>query len=267
MSFAQEYPRDPETNWILFPKDAKDRKSLFFPEEVNQHPAKMNFHLQQSIIEYVGQESDVFLDPFGGTGTLMIAALQGYRVILIEIEEGYHKLQMEAQLNLEQQMPGAGSIVTLLHGDNRMLLPIPCNHVVTSPPYSSALHQKTIRKGAEDDDFVKMDKQINAYSKSPRNIGALNNFMYNMQMEKVYALCYKSLVPGGTLTIILKDRIDGGKRVSLTGWADKVCKAQGFVQILHEKWLTPGIQFTAINKQHGLAVVEDEDIFVYRKVK
>lgn len=136
--FAPEFPRN-ENGWILFPKDLKERRTLFFPEESFKHPAKMNFHLQQSIIEYVANEGDVLLDPFGGTGTLMIAALQGYRVVLIEIEEGYHKLQLQSQENLNVQVPGAGNLITLLHGDNRLLLPIPCNHIITSPPYAQAM--------------------------------------------------------------------------------------------------------------------------------
>jgi len=262
--FAPEFGRN-EQGWILFPKDAQFRKHLFFPDEVNAHPAKMNLHLQQACIEYVAQEGEIVLDPFGGTGSLMIAALQGIRVILIELEDGYHQLQQQAKDELESQVPGAGNLVTLIHADCRMVMPIPCNHIITSPPYAKALHQRTIRKGAEDDDFVKMDKLINQYSKSPRNIGAMDNFLYNQTMEKVYKLCYDSILPGGTLTIILKDRMEKQKRVSLTGWADKVCQKVGFRPILHERWKTPGIQFTAINKLHGLEVVEDESIMVYMK--
>lgn len=267
VEFAVGYPRDPETKWILFPRDTQERKTMFFPEEVASHPAKMNFHLQQAIIEYVAKPGDTILDPFGGTGTLMIAALQGVRVILIEIEEGYHQLEQQAKESLNLQVPGAGDLVFLLHGDNRLLLPIPCNHIITSPPYASALHQRTIRKGAEDDEFVKMDKMINQYSKHPRNIGALNNFLYNMEMEKVYRLCNQSIMVGGTMTIVIKDRIEQGNRVYLTKWVDKVCKGLGLELLLWEKWKTPGIQFTAINKLHGLEVVEDESVMTYRRVK
>jgi len=265
MMFAQGYSREPDTGWIIFPKDSQFRKQLFFPDAVSLHPAKMNLYLQQACIEQVAKEGEVILDPFGGTGSLMIAALQGIRVILIELEEGYHQLEQESKTELERQIPEAANLVTLIHADNRMVMPIPCHHIITSPPYSSALHQRTIRKGAEDDEFVKMDKQINAYSKSPRNIGNMNNFLYNQTMEKLYQLCYQSILPGGTLTIILKDRIENQKRISLTGWADKVCQRHGFRLELHEKWHTPGIQFTAINKLHGLDVVEDESIMIYRK--
>lgn len=263
--FAPKFPRDQVTGWILFPRDTSERKSMFFPEEVRSHPAKMNFHLQQACIDYVASEGETILDPFGGTGTLMIAAPQGINVILLEIEEGYHNLQQRAVDNLRQTDPESADRIFLLHGDNRLLLPITCHHIITSPPYASMLHQRTIRKGSEDDEFVKMDKQINTYSKDMRNIGALNNFMYNQAMERVYTLCYQSILPGGTLTIILKDRIEGQKRVSLTGWAERVSLRQGFTKVLHEKWKTPGIQFTQINKMHGLDVVEDESIMVFQK--
>src|SRR4030042_2586435 len=184
MNFATEYNREQETGWILFPRDAQFRKQLFFPDEVARHPAKMNLHLQQACIEYVAKEGEVILDPFGGTGSLMIAAIQGIRVILIEIEDGYHKLEQQAKDELERQIPEAANLITLIHGDNRMVMPILCNHIITSPPYSSMM--TTGKSGTKrmkdnpDDEFAKMDKQMQEYTNSPRNIGKLNNFLYNM---------------------------------------------------------------------------------------
>lgn len=267
MMFAPEYPRN-EQGWILFPRDVQDRKSLFFPEEVMKHPAKMNFHLQQAIIEYVAQEGDVLLDPFGGTGTLMIAALQGYRVILLEIEDGYHKLQQQAKEELNKQVPGAGDLVILLHGDNRLMLPMPCNHIITSPPYAQAMNISRVRKKREDapDNWlVEQDQRMMEYSKSPRNISKLNQFLYNQEIKKVYRLCYQSLLPGGTMTTVIKDRIDNGQRVYLSKWADKVCKEAGFELELWEKWKAPGHGFTKIAQSQGKMVVEDEDVLIYRK--
>lgn len=266
--FAPGYNRN-EEGWILFPRDTQERKTLFFPEEVMKHPAKMNFHLQQSIIEYVAKEGDVLLDPFGGTGTLMIAALQGMRVILLEIEVGYHKLELEARANLAKQVPGTEELVILIHGDNRMMLPIPCNHIITSPPYAGAMDIRRVRKkreGAPDSWLVEQDKQMLEYSKSPRNISKLNTFLYNMEMEKIYRLCYQSLPPGGTLTIVIKDRIEEGSRVYLSKWIDRVCKSVGLEPLLWEKWKAPGHGFTNIARSQGKEVVEDEDIMVYRRL-
>jgi len=262
--FAPGIPRDDDTGWLLFPSDSSWRKSLF-PPEVADHPAKMQLHLQKAIIDYVSKPGDTLLDPFGGTGSIMIGALEGRTCVLLELEDGYHQLEQRAYDMLKANHPDMAPVI-LLQGDNRFLLPMPCNHIITSPPYASMLHQRTIRKGkSEDDEFVKMDRMIMAYSKNPRNIGALNDFLYNQAMERVYRLCYESLLPGGTLSIVLKDKMDGGKRKSLTGWADRVCLKLELKPILHDKWKTPGIQFTAINKLHGLEVVEDESIMIYQK--
>lgn len=268
--FALGFGREPDTGWIIFPRDQQLRKGLFFPQEVNRHPAKMNLHLQQAIIEYVGgAKGEVMLDAFGGTGSLMLAALQGYRVILIDIEEGYHRLQLEAKEELEKQVPGAGSLVTLLQGDAMLLLPIPCNHIITSPPYASALHVRTVEtkrmREKPNDKFAELDRQMNEYAKSFRNLARMNDFFYNQAMEKIYKLCYQSVLPGGTLSVVLKDRIENGKRVNLIGWADKVCQRAGFKLELWERWRPPGIQFTRINIMHGLTVIEDESVLIYRK--
>ena len=267
--FAPEHSRN-SNGWILFPTDVKDRKSLFFPDEVMKHPAKMNFHLQQAIIEYIASEGNILLDPFGGTGTLMIAALQGYRIILIEIEYGYHRLELQAKEELDKQVPGAGNLVTLLHGDNRLLLPIPCNHIITSPPYAQAMNISKVRKKREDapDDWlVQQDQRMMEYSKSPRNLSKLNQFLYNQEMRKIYTLCYRSLPVGGTLTTIVKDRIKDGERVYLSKWANKVCEAAGFQLELWEKWKAPGHGFTRDRASKGEEVVDDEDILIYRRVK
>ncbi len=269
MEFAPEFPRN-EHGWIKFPRDQQERKSLFFPDEVMKHPAKMNFHLQQSIIEYVARDGEVLLDPFGGTGTLMIAALQGYRVVLLEIEDGYHKIQIKAKENLESQMPGAGQLVTLLHGDNRMLLPIPCDHIITSPPYASAMNISKVRKkrdDAPDDLLVEHDKQMLEYSRSPRNLSKLNVFLFNMAMEKVYNLSYQSLRVGGTLTVITKDRIRNGKRLFLNKWVDRVCKAAGFETVGWFRHEVLGFSFTKMARARGEETVDDEDIMIYRRVK
>ena len=264
IKFAPGIPRDPETGWLLLPSDSSWRKSLF-PPEVADHPAKMQLYLQKAIIDYISVPGEILLDPFGGTGSIMIGALEGRTCILLELEEGYHQLEQRAYTMLRKNHPDMAPVI-LLHGDNRFLMPLSCNHIITSPPYASMLHQRTIRKGkSEDDEFVKMDRMIMAYSKDKRNIGALNDFLYNQAMERVYRLCYEGLLPGGTLSIVLKDKMRDGKRVSLTGWANRVCLKLGLNPILHEKWKTPGIQFTAINKMHGFEVVEDESIMIYRK--
>jgi len=265
--FAPDIPRTPE-GWIDMPSDTQLRKNLFFPDEVMNHPAKMNLHMQMAIINYVASPGETIMDPFGGTGSLMIAALHEVRVVLIEIEQGYHELQKKSVANLERWFPGKGQLVTLLHGDNRFLMPIPCDHVCTSPPYASAMKVKNVRtkrEDAPDNWLVDMDKQMSEYCKSERNISNLNSFLYTRAMEKIYTLCYQSVRPGGTVTINTKDRIENGKRVYLSEWVCRVFKQLGAEQDSWHKFKAMGSGFTKIARSQGKNTVDQEDVIVFRK--
>jgi len=272
--FAAGYERtedNPEkqikAGWIKFPSDTEYRKSMFFPDEVMNHPAKMNLWMQRAIIEYVSRPGDILLDPNGGTGSLLIGCLEDRHVILLEIEDGYHQLQQQATRNMVEAFPETATKFNLFHGDCRQILPIPCNHIIFSPPYAQAMNIKKVRdyKEGSDNYFRKMDEQMLAYSKSPRNLSKLNTFMYNRAMEDVYQLAYQSLLPGGSLTIVIKDRINNHKRTYLSTWVNKVCKETGFKRMEWYKALLMGTQFTKVRLSRGEEVVLDEDIIIWWK--
>jgi DNA modification methylase len=265
--FAPEMDRTPE-GWIDMGSDAKLRKEMFFPPDVMSHPAKMNLYMAQAMIDYVADPGEIIMDPFGGTGTTMIAALQGIRVILLEIEDGYHELQCQAREEMEMMYPNTAGLVTLLKGDNRFLMPIPVHHAMTSPPYSTAMKVKNVRKlkdGAKDDWLVQMDKQMADYCKSDRNISNLNSFLYTRAMEKIYTLMYQSVLPGGTVSINTKDRIVGGKRQLLSEWVFRVFDSLGAERVGHFKFKAMGSGFTKIARSQGKNVVDEEDVMVFRK--
>ena len=83
-SFAPDYPRN-EQGWILFPRDVEWRRKLF-PDGVFEHPAKANMFLIQELVRYLTEPGDVVLDPFGGTGTLLIGALEDQQHTPISFE-------------------------------------------------------------------------------------------------------------------------------------------------------------------------------------
>jgi hypothetical protein len=271
--FAPEFQKDSH-GWYLFPPNDSKERVMFFPEDALEHPAKLNFHLQQALIEYLTEPGETILDPTSGTGTLMIAALQKRRVILLEIEEKFHELQQrgkskikEAALITEDAQWMEENII-LLQGDCRFLLPITCNHVMFSPPYAQAMNIKKVREQKEgrDDYFVKQDRMMLEYSKSPRNISKLNPFLYSMEMEKIYRQLVDSILPGGTLTVVIKDRINNGERTFLSHWVNKVAILQCGMEMKDWfKWKAPGVMFTNVRRSQGEEVVDDEDILVYRK--
>ena len=262
--FAPEYPRN-EQDWVLFPPDSNYRKEMF-PEEVNQHQAKANVFLIQSCIEYVSELGQLLLDPFGGTGTLMVGALINRDIMLIEISPEYHKLQQLALDKLEEIAPGVRDHVTLTNIALQLVLPIPnlVDHIIFSPPYSSIMKSK----GTDKLTLEKTDYKMAEYTfSSPLNLGLMNDWLWAQSMESVYDKCYKTLKPGGSMTIIVKDHMEKRQRVGLSQSAVNACKRVGFTSDPVEwfKWLAPGSVYTHIYRARGWEVVDDEDVVVLRK--
>lgn len=262
--FAPEYSRE-EHGWILFPSDATYRKEMF-PEEVNQHQAKANVFLIQSCIEYVSEPGQLLLDPFGGTGTLMVGALINRDIMLIEISPEYHKLQQKALDKLEEMAPGVRDHVTLTNAPLQLILPIPnlADHIIFSPPYASIMKSK----GTDKLTMEKTDYKMAEYTfTSPLNLGLMDDWTWARKMEKVYQKCYDTLKPGGSMTIIVKDHMEKRQRVGLTQSAVDSCIRVGLTQASTEwfKWLAPGSVYTHIYRARGWEVVDDEDVVVLRK--
>ena len=262
--FAKEYGRN-EQGWILFPRDAEYRKEMF-PPEVNQHQAKANVFLIQSCIEYVSESGQLLLDPFGGTGTLMVGALINRDIMLIEISPEYHRIQQVALDRLEEIAPGVRDHVTLTNAPLQRILPIPnlVDHIIFSPPYAAIMKSK----GTDKLTVEKTDYKMAEYTfTSPLNLGLMNDWMWSQKMEDVYDKCFKTLKPGGSMTVVVKDHMEKRQRVGLSQAAVDACIRVGFTQEPTEwfKWLAPGSVYTHIYRAIGWEVVDDEDIIVLRK--
>ncbi len=266
--FAPDYPRN-ENGWIVFPNDKFDKwRQSLFPPKTMKHYAKMQMHVEWELIKYVSKPGDTIMDPMSGTGTVMLAAIMERNVICIEIEEPYHLLQQEVleHLRLDNEL----SNVTLIHGNCRLVLPLPCNHIIFSPPYAQALKPSKNVSG-----FVKDKYQVgtetdgedwyHAYAQTTGNVGLINTFLYHQAMESVYKLCYQSLPVGGTLSVVTKDITEKGKRVLLTKRIEKVCVSLGFTLDSWHKHAVLGGPYQDMRRVRGDETVDDEDIMIWRK--
>ncbi len=261
--FAASATRTPN-GWYDWIADTQFRRTLF-PEESLGHPAKANLHMLESLIYYLSIEGETIMDPFGGVGSLLIGTLLGRNVILVEIEEGYHKLEVKAW---EDMKDGADSWANLIHNDNRLILPIRCDHIITSPPYSNVLASpySTLRAQAEKSD--RRAEVLSGYSEtSPGNLGMLPTFSYNQHMERVYFGMAKSVRVGGTVTILIKDFFVKGERNYLSSWVRKTFES--FCNMELKDWfkrLTRGLSSNE-RKARGVEAIEDEDIMVFERMK
>lgn len=260
--FAAEYGVT-TSGFIKFPPD-KPLRSVLFDEVSLSHPAKANIYMIQEIYRYVADPGETILDITAGIGTLMLAMLEGYNVQLIEIEEPFHNMQMlnAAKLGIEPLM---------LLGDCRDFLPIPCDHIIFSPPYSRTLNRPgkltNVMKAVLKGDFYADagDQSFFTYSSNPKNLGQLDSFMFGQQMEKIYKLCLHSVRPGGSMTIIIQDFIRGGERVMLGDLAVHQCKRMGWELSDWFKRYQPGTVFKSIQRAKGFNTVDDEDIIMLRR--
>jgi len=256
--FAADYERD-EHGWILFPRDIERRKEMY-PQEVFDHPAKANMFLTEELVDYLTDVGDTVLDPFGGTGTTMLASLSGRDTIMVDIEERFCQLMQQTANNWSTGSPFMGSI-RIVQGDCRQVLPIPCDAIITSPPYATALHT-----GKEKQDKILVEKhQPQMINMSALNLSRLNPFFFGKAMVKVYQKMAESLPPNGPLAVIIKDMMRGSKRVFLSEVCIRDAQRAGLKYKEWFKWKPPGSFFVAQAKSKGGNVVEDEDILIFRK--
>ena len=265
--FAEKFERErmDEMELILFPRDIEWRKQLF-PAGVFDHPAKNNMHLVKALIDYLTEPGDTILDPFGGTGTLLLGVLESRNVALIELEPYNVKLLRETEelwkegvpLAITGEVKGPGRIF-IYEGDCRQklqALDFLCDAAIFSPPYSTS-----IKRGKP---LPSVAKQVTDYATHPQNLGNLNPFYFQQGMRMIYERMHKRLVPDAPVAIITRDMIKG-TRLFLSKDIIKYMGKAGFDLENWFKWKPPGSAQRRIQESRGAKVVKDEDILIFRK--
>ncbi len=258
--FAPNWART-EEGWVKFDRDVILRRELF-PDGVFEHPAKSNLHMLKAIVEYVSEPGETILDPFAGTGSILVATSLKRNVIMIDIEEPFVKLVKEG---IEKFALNDSCNAMLLQGDCRRILPVPCDHAIFSPPYSNTLtstgftheNKLTSRSGS--------NKSMQVYANHPLNLGQLTAFAYTQNMRRVYRLLFESIRAGGTMTVLMKDQRGAEGRRFLSDGTIRVCLDMGFKLRDWFKWETHGTGQRSMMEAKGATVIKDEDILILRR--
>ena len=260
--FADSYPRekaeDSDHELILFPRDIEYRRSLF-PQGVFEHPAKNNIYLTMELVRYLTQPGDSILDPFAGTGTLMLACLEDRNVTLIELEAHYANLIRVAwgEISLKPECRGK---LSLLIGDCRQVLMnmrTTYDSAIFSPPFSTSITRAKA--------LPSVASQIAGFTQHPQNMANLNVFLFEQAMATVFERVARRIVPGGSMAIISRDIIRGPGREHLSEGIIRRSGKVGFKLEAWHKWSPPGSAQRAIQESRGARVVKDEDILIFRK--
>jgi len=260
--FASEYPRekaeDSDHELILFPRDVEYRKGLF-PQGVFEHPAKNNIYLTLELVRHLTHPGDKIIDPFAGTGTLMLACLESRDVMLVELEAHYANLIRVAwsEISLKPECKGQ---LSLRIGDCRQVLmnmKETFDSAIFSPPFSTSITRAKA--------LPSVASQIEGFTKDAQNMANLNVFLFEQAMGTVFERVARRIVPGGSMGIISRDIIRGPGRVHLSEGIIRRSKKAGFNLTEWWKWKPPGSAQRAIQESRGARVVKDEDILLFRK--
>tara|TARA_Y100000310_G_scaffold199488_2_gene199449 strand:+ start:115 stop:936 length:822 start_codon:yes stop_codon:yes gene_type:complete len=266
MPFADSYERNSD-DLILFPSDVRLRKEMLVNWKdaglEGDHPAKANLYLTLELILHTTEPGQQIMDVTAGAGSVLLGLLKGRDVVAIDIAPHFVDwMRMSVKkVGTVPKPNGVPAASLILQGDCRDYLPLPVDSIIFSPPYAGAFNSGG--------GILSRDKQLGAaveqYRHDKNNLGNLPNFLFNRAMQEIYHKCFDSLPMGGTLSLIIKDRIKGGVRVHLGLEAVRNMIKAGFeVQEWH-RWKPPGSIFVSIKRSKGETVVEDEHIIIMRK--
>ena len=167
-------------------------------------------------------------------------------------------------IGVRQTYPAVDELSNLIQGNAAFILPIPdlCNCMIFSPPYPMGLK----KKGTMDKTSVDLGySHATDYSEDMDNFTNMNEFIYHQKIELFYKKCFQSIIPGGTMTVIIKDKMKDGVRVMQADRTLRDCLRIGFELVARNKWLARGGGYSAINRAAGLETVDDEDLITLRR--
>lgn len=124
---------------LLFPPTpAFGRWKHLYPKEATSHPAKMNQHLLEFLINKCTKKGEVILDPMCGTAsTCVMGSILGRNTVGVELEAKFVDMGLKAKKKVESALGEKGSI-HIIQGDSRRLSELlsEADTVITSPPYA-----------------------------------------------------------------------------------------------------------------------------------
>ena len=256
----------------MFPRDVELRKSLW-PEEAFLHPAKANLFMVQEMGRYLTEPGESICDPFAGTGSQLISALDNRKVVLIELEPYFLEI-INTTIKSWQEQGKITESVLVYEGDCRQVLQkmqFLVDAAIFSPPYSTTMSSTGIKATDADEESGTGRYKTQEYTRSTLNLGRLNPFLYNQHMNRVMERLSARMAPGGKVCVISKDRIEGPRRIMLSETAIIRAQRNGLKLVEWLKHKPPSTiakasQTIALRKYGKVVdVVLDEDLIIFQK--
>ena len=169
-----------------------------------KHPAMFPKTLVEKLIDiYTKDQGEVILDPFLGSGSTILAAMNKERMgIGVELSDEYIQLVESRVNNFQADLLGGEKIYKprIIKDDSKNLgkhiEPESVDLVVTSPPYWDILN---MRRTAD-------KKEIRNYSNDETDIGNIKQYdEFLLSLKEIYSEVYKALKPNKRCVCVVMD--------------------------------------------------------------
>lgn len=261
----------PGPNQVLtFGRDHHLRRRLF-TEESFQHKARTNLYWLAWLLDQYTTDTTTILDPMGGVGSTLLAATKQHPVITGDVEHHWVSIQAANARRIQHEMLFSASTTTCQW--NAANLPLPTASIpaiTTSPPYFDLFSNWSRKHGTNfDGNPDHIGETGLCYGFHPRQVGNLHIYEnYLRAMKEIYRECWRVLVPGGKLILIVGDRVRKRQIVTITRDTETLCRANGFKLTGHHQRHTIPSHFRLIHKaRNGIdyPLIDIETALIFQK--
>lgn len=209
-------------DWIKFTKSWFIHRPERRSDQKVRHPASFPESLVREFILFFTRKRQLVVDPFLGTGSTLIAAVEAGRSgVGFEIADKYARIsrkRISATLRSNSSRDRRSSWAEVIRADSNRLSKIwqkrkypLADYCITSPPYWNQLKRNNIRQQTR---IVKgLDTE---YSSNPDDIGNIEDYhAFLTAMKRHFEEVYKVMRPKGYLTVITNNVFTQGRMYPL----------------------------------------------------
>ena len=213
-------------DWIKFTKSWFVHRPEPRGDQKIRHPASFPESLVREFILFFTKRGEVVIDPFLGTGSSLVAAIEAGRSgVGFEIVGKYDEIskrRVADALNGKREYDGPERRkpcwAEVIQADSKKLSETwkkkgfpPADYCITSPPYWNQLKRNSIRQKG------RVEKGLDTeYSDDPEDIGNIEDYPSFLNAMKVlFDEVYKVMKPNGYLTVITNNVFAQGRMFPL----------------------------------------------------
>jgi len=264
-------------------------RQRYFTEASFAHPAKLHLGLLAWLVERYTLPGQHIVDPMGGIGSTLYAALLQRDVTIFDVEPAW---LAEAHQNAARIHAAAGLFagrMTVAQRDARQPWGLSADVALFSPPYACDVARNSSGHGMDPEAVRRRLAKVSHnskiweralsgaavgaqgallmhYGKHPDQVGHFRGARYWEAMTAIYQRAHEALQPGGLMLLVIKDHIVKGRRVCVATETAERCAALGFTLVeRHARKLTTFSLWQRRRREKGMPVIEEEDVIVLRK--